>query len=481
MTVHGEDYAPEALLGLTLLQQYDSCKADDQLVRRPTAEEVAKLEEMAVPGIPQAPNKVIEDARKILSYRVALGHTRFFSCIPSPASPISWFGDALTNAFNPFAGSLEAGPGICTIEKALIKWIAKQFSLPPTAGGQFVSGASIANLTAMTVARDQKLDDRTRAKGVVYISEQTHFCVRKALHVIGCSEKRIRVIPVDKRFRMDLQRLRRAISLDLDQGLCPFLIVATCGTTNTGAIDPLLQLSAIAKARNMWLHVDAAYGGSVAFSRKYNEQIEGLGQADSIAWDAHKWMFQTHGCGAVLFRDETHPLDSFAAGGDYVRDVSMVRDPWNYGLELTRPARHMKLWFTLQVLGTEAIERMINWGIELATHTEAQLRALDNWEIVSPANLAILVFRYAPPCLDPSLVNGLNERISRDMIACNTAVMFTTLLEGKVCLRMCTINPNISLAEIAEVVQELDKSATRCVHQTMQTKHCRDHYPGPRK
>jgi glutamate/tyrosine decarboxylase-like PLP-dependent enzyme len=473
MTVTSEDHPLDTFLGHTLLQQHHIRDADEQLVRRPTAEEMARLEEMAVPGTPQDLEQVIEHTREILSYRIALGHTRFFSCIPSPASPVSWFGEALTNAFNPFAGNLSAGPGICAIERALVKWIANQFGLPSTAGGQFVSGASIANMTAMTVARDHKLAEHTRSQGVVYISDQAHFCVRKALRIIGFSDRQIQSIPVDSSFRMDVRILQQAITSDLDEGLRPFLIVVTFGTTNTGTIDPLLPIIDIAKTNNLWLHVDAAYGGAVAFSAKHRRKIEGLGQVDSIAWDAHKWMFQTHGCGLVLFRDGTHPLKSFAAGGEYVRDVSVVRDPSNYGIELTRPARHMKLWFTLQVLGTEAIENMINWGIELAIHAEEKLRSLDHWEITSPANLAILTFRYAPPHLDEIVLDRLNETISKEMIARNVAVMFTTILDGKVCLRMCTINPNTTMNEITYVIQVVEDVAASCLQQSA---HCRDNY-----
>jgi glutamate/tyrosine decarboxylase-like PLP-dependent enzyme len=396
-------------------------------------------------------------------------------------------GDTLTTAFNPFGGSLEAGSGVCTIEVALIKWIADRFGFPTfSSGGHFVSGASMANLTALTVARDQLLDfeDQTNgddrpSNGVAYLSSHAHFCIRKALRIIGLSNRQIRVINSDANFRMDIGHLQRSISDDLAQGRHPFLIIATCGTTNTGSIDPLEEIAQIARSRGMWMHVDAAYGGSVAFSKSHRAKIKGIGLADSIAWDAHKWLFQTHGCGAVLFREKSHPLKSFASSAQYVRDVehmateedqNTMLDPWNYGMELTRPARHMKLWFTLQVLGTDAIDRMISSGFHLAKHLETSLRQLDGWEITSPGSLAILTFRYAPQTRDhitkaetmPGTFDLLNELISKELTARNVAVIFTTRVLDRVCLRMCMINPNQTTADVDIVVNTLDVVSREC-------------------
>ncbi|KAF3005314.1 hypothetical protein E8E15_001224 [Penicillium rubens] len=437
---------------------------DDMLVRRPSQDEVNKLREMAVPGIARPIGEVLQDTNKILSYRLATAHPKFFSCIPSPVSWLSWLGDCATTAHNPFSGSWEAGSGVCTVESRLIEWIAKLFGLPSSAGGQFVSGASMANLTAVTVARDQKLEIEQRAKGVAYISEEAHFCIRKVLRIVGISDNQIRVIKTDDEFRLNTVELQHEINKDVADGWKPFLIVASCGTTNTGSIDPIEELSKIATNHGMWLHVDAAYGGSVAFSENHRAKIFCIGSADSIAWDAHKWLYQTHGCGAVFFREQSHPLKSFSGSGGYVRDVECLDapcDPWNYGIELTRPARHMRLWFTLQVLGLERIDKMISSAFDLSEHLEFELREKRDWQIISSSSLAILTFRYAPEAIrsNNSVCNDCNTAISKKIASENKAVIFTTRLKKLVCLRMCTINPNTTMEDIDEVVETLDSIA----------------------
>lgn len=451
-----------AFLGLCslYLQQEDTTK--QRIISRPSGPQLEKIRLRATPGTARSIEDILADAEEIFSYGYKVGHPRFFSCIPSPASPLSWLGDALTSAFNPFGGSWDAASGVCTVEASLIEWIADRFGLPPSAGGQFVSGASMANLTAMTVARDQMLQDETRSKGVVYISSQAHFCIAKGLRIIGLSEKQIRTIDCDESFQMDIAKLSLAISKDRQSDFQPFLIVATCGTTSTGSIDPLKKIAEIAKEHRMWMHVDAAYGGSAAFSHPYRARIDGLGLADSIAWDAHKWLFQTHGCAAVFFRKKSHPLRSFATSGHYVQDVEdieFMRDPWNYGIELTRPARHMRLWFSLQLLGTDMLSQMVSHGIELAAYAEAQLRKREGWEVISSSGLAILTFRFVPNNIDTVDVDSINTLISKEILARNVAAIFTVTLEGKICLRMCTINPQTTEADIESVVHTLDDIA----------------------
>lgn len=445
--------------------KYAPFKRSKEIIRRPTSEDLSQLAEGAKPlNSPRPIREVLDEARDAFSYGLRVDHTRFFSCVPSPASPISWLGDAMTSAFNAFSGSWEAGTGVCAIENSLTQWIAQEiFGLPPSSGGQFVSGASMANLTALIVARDRILGDDLikRAMGVAYISDQTHFCVAKALRIAGIPDSNIRVIPSDAQFRMDVLKLEVEISKDLLNGYKPFVIVATCGTTNTGSIDPLKESANIARTYNVWMHVDAAYGGSVAFSRTHRELVTGLEHADSIAWDAHKWLFQTHGCGLVIFRNKAHPLKSFASSASYVADVEdtdNILDPWNYGIELTRPARHMRLWFTLHVLGLDLIDRMISRGFYLAKLMEAELRNLEDWEIVAANRMGILNFRFAPKnkSLSSSDLDQINSNISKQLIDMGIAVIFTTRLNGIVTLRMCTINPGTTDDEIRLVAKALD-------------------------
>lgn len=405
---------------------------------------------------------VLREADEIFSYRISTKHPRFFAFIPSPVSPMSWLGDSLSSAHNTYAGSSESGSGVCAVEKSLIAWIAERFGLPSSAGGQFVSGASMATLTAVAVARDQRLEAELRHRATVYILDESHFCITKALRVVGILDSQIRTIRCDSKYRMDSDHLRRAISEDLADGFRPFLVVATCGTTSTGGIDPLNEIADIADEHGLWMHVDAAYGGSVAFSSTHRPLVDGLGRADSIAWDPHKWLFQTYGCGTILFREKSHPLKSFASTAHFCRDFEdemEPQNPWNYGIELTRPARHMRLWFSLQVLGMNTIDKMIGRGFELSVLAEGEIKRLADWVILAPTSLAIVNFRFAPHGVDEKLLDQINTHVSNELAAENIACILTTLLDGVVGLRMCTINPRTTDDDIRRVVRALGSSA----------------------
>lgn len=449
-------------------QQFNPFSSENELTRRPNPEQLSWLaKSCTIPESPRPVGDVLRDMQDVFSYGSRVGHPRFFSVVPSVPSPASWLGDAVTSAFNPFAGSWKAGTGVCEVERDLVRWIVELFGLPSSAGGQFVSGASMANLTALTVARDQILgeDVSRRSRAVAYISDQTHFCVVKALKIIGFSDRNVRVLPSDSAFKMDPVRLQTAIARDLRNGELPFLIVGTCGTTRTGSIDPLEELADIANKHHIWMHVDAAYGGSVAFSKTHRKLVDGLKHTQSIAWDAHKWLFQTHGCGAVFFRDRTHPLQSFTTSPDMVAyaDDAEICDPWNFGIELTRPARHMRLWFTLQTLGMDTIDQMISRGFHLAKLAEAELRRLPSWEVIA-CTMAMVTFRFSPDGEDASRLDGINTLISKKLEAANIALVLTTRLNGRLSLRMCTINPQTRDEEIRDVVKALDQKA-RSVYQ----------------
>ncbi len=435
-----------------------------------TSDEAIEISKKALPPKdPRHISAVLSEAETIFAHRIRMDHPHFFGFIPSPASPISFVGDMITSAFNTHAGSWLQSSGPSTIERSLILWLATAAGLPSTAGGLFLSGGSMANLTALMLARDLKLGDtwQVKARGVAYVSDQTHSSVAKGLRILGFENRQIRKIKSDSQFRLDVDALEKAIVSDRENGLLPFLIVASCGATNTGSIDPLRALSKLARAQSpsLWLHVDGAYGASVALSKSHKHLVDGLGEADSISWDAHKWLFQTYGCAMVLVREGDWLRQSFATGAEYVRDAvdsghSDSPNYWNYGPELTRPARAMKLWFTLQVLGLERFGTMIDHGFALAETAEAELRELPNWTIISKANMAILNFRFEPEGRSEEELDAHNTAISQHLIKENVAAVLTTKLLGKVVLRICSISPNMSKEAMCHVIAALDTAAT---------------------
>lgn len=448
------------------LPQFSDLNHDETspIFHPPSEEDLARIRELAVPTQERTVEEVIGEMHDIYSFRVRVGHPRFLSAVPSVATPVSWLGDLLASAFNTFSGAWQGGPGISTIEVGLIAWLAAQIGLPSSAGGLFVSGGSVANLTAIATARDQLLKQDDRNKGIIYFSDQTHFCVPKALRILGFFENQMRKIPSDTNFCMDVAKLEEAIIADKSQGLVPFLIVANCGTTNTGAIDPMDEIADLAREHEMWMHVDGAYGASVALSGQYRSLVGGLKRADSIAWDAHKWLFQTFGCAIALVRDRMHLAQSFTLSAEYLQDIATEDDRpnlFNYGIELTRPARHMRLWFSLRVLGVDTIGQMIDRGFILAAAAEAKLATLPHWKITSPARLSIITFRFCPEGMDEKTADQVNTTISKDALQRNIAMIQTTLVHGRTSLRICAINPLTTVACMEQIIEQLHAIACK--------------------
>lgn len=408
-------------------------------------------------------NAVIDEMIKtVYANQAIMQHPRFFAFVPSPATPLSWIGDVLTDSYNPHAGTwLESSSASC-LEQETIKWLCQQAGYPKTSGGLFVSGGSIANLTALVAARHANLTEDEYADGVAYLSEQTHFSAAKALRIMGLHSKQIRIIPCDDQFRMDTERLEKEILQDIKTGKKPFLVAATAGTTNAGCIDPLHQIADICERYKLWFHVDGAYGASVLVSKEYRHLLDGISCADSITWDAHKWLFQTYGCSMVLFKDRKHLVECFSSKPEYLKDA-VAEDGeinyWEWGIELTRPARSLKLWFTLQTLGTDKISDMVTHGIKLAEYAEDMIREQPDWEIITPAQLAVVNFRYAPEGFTSQQLDELNAKISHKMMEDGFACVLTTNLKGQTVLRICSIHPETTEDDMYNTIKLLDKYA----------------------
>lgn len=408
---------------------------------------------------PRTINEVVKEAFTVSDYRMRMNHPRSFSFIPAPVSPLAWLGDMIFSMFNAHAGSRIQSSGPSAIEHGLVQWMASKAGLPAaTAGGLSVSGGSMANLTAMILSRDHNLPRHMWSTGIAYVSDQTHSSIAKGLRILGFQDHQVRQVVTDAQFRMDTGALQYAIDADRKNGLYPFMIVATCGTTNTGSIDLIEEIVDLARQKNLWVHIDGAYGASALLAESQQHRLKGLDGVDSISWDAHKWLFQTYGCGFVLVRDKSLLQKSFHTSAEYTQDATEIDDIpnfWNLGVELTRPTRAMRLWFTLRVLGLDKVNKMLEHGIQLAEHAEKQVRMLPDWHIMSPASLAITTFRFAPPRKTELELDELNTRISQRLIAENVAGMLTTKVNGKVVLRICSISPRLSKSAMDIVLKRM--------------------------
>lgn len=433
---------------------------NQQVMREATDEQIEKVKQMEIPKDGRDATVVVEEMmHEIYQYRGDSNHPRFFGFVPGPASSISWLGDIMTAAYNIHAGGSKMAPVVNCVEQNLLKWLCQQVGFGPKAGGVFVSGGSMANITALTAARDCKLNDETLHLGVAYISDQTHSSVAKGLRIIGIPNKRIRIIPTNDDFTINTNLLEEQIKIDKDNGLLPFVIIGTAGTTNTGSIDPFNELSRIAKNYNLWFHIDGAYGGSVLLSLKYKQLLNGTELADSMSWDAHKWLYQTYGCAMVLVNDVKHLYNSFHVNPEYLKDLEGDLEhinTWDIGMELTRPARGLKLWLTLQILGTDLIGSAIDHGFQLADWAEEALKTYSDWEIISPSQLAIINFRFAPKGLTEDQLDWINEQISKKILDDGFAAVFTTVLNGHKVLRICALHPEATKEDMYETIHKLD-------------------------
>ncbi|KAL4731928.1 hypothetical protein ACLX1H_000925 [Fusarium chlamydosporum] len=424
--------------------------------------DIPQLKEISTPGTAHPVQDAIEDVFNISDFRFRMNHPRTFAFIPAPVSPLSWIGDCLSSAFNSFAGSALQGPGVAIVEQTLLQWLATKIGLPDTAGGVFVSGGSMANMSGMVLARECILEEGTESLGVAYLSDQTHHSVIKALGIIGIKRSQIRIVPTNHSFQMDIAALRATIKTDREAGLKPFVIVATCGTTNTGSIDPLEALAQVRDEEKIWLHIDGAFGASAALGTERSGAATGLGLGDSISWDAHKWLFQTYSCSLILVKNRINLVKVYANDGDYLRDAlehDEIPDFWNHGMELTRSSRALKLWFTLRVLGVERVGKMVDHGFHLAEIAEAEVRKLPDWEVTSPASMAIVTFRYAPSGKADEELDALNAAISKYLVDNNVAGILTTKIRGRVVLRICSISPLLRPEEMVEILLRADQVA----------------------
>lgn len=435
-----------------------------QPVCRPVdPETLERLEERCVPEEGRPVQEVYgEMLQEVFSNTTLQQHPRSFCCIPSTVSLLSWVGDVMTNAYNPHASCRNNGQAADLIEKKLIRWMCGLAGYPEGSGGLFVSGGSIANLTALTAARDAKLTFKERAHAVIYVSDQTHASVAKGLLIIGFSRDQIRMVPTDSAFCMDLSALRAAIGKDMEEGKRPFAVIASAGTTNTGSVDPLTEISGICREFDMWMHVDGAFGASVLLSERYRKHLSGIECSDSLSWDAHKWLMQTYGCSVVLVRNRSDLVRSFAAHPEYLKDAETTAGSvefWDLGPELTRPARSLKLWLTLQTAGTREISHMMEHGWAMAELAQKMIAAHPEWEIVSPAQMGIVNFRYVSDRrMGEQDLDMVNQAIAREITESGFAQIFTTELRGKKVLRMCTINPETTKKDICDTIERLTNS-----------------------
>lgn len=378
-------------------------------------------------------------------------HPRYFARVPGPSSFGAVLGDWLATGFNAIAASWAGGSGPTMVELVVIDWLRSLLGMPEGTEGVLTSGGSMANLTALAAAR------HTTGPGVVYLSDQTHASIVRDLAAIGCAPAQIRILGTDEQYRMPVDSVAAAIDEDRRAGRRPAIVVGTAGTTNTGAVDPLPELADLCAAEDLWFHVDGAYGAPGALCERGRRVLAGIERADSLVLDPHKWLFQPYDVGSVFVRRPGVLEAAFSMSPEYLADATAGArrevDMRNRGLELTRRARAMKVWLTFQVYGAERIRRAIERGIELAEHAEGVLRADGRWQVVTPAQLAIVTFERTGTGHEDAA--AAVARVTRG----GFAALSSTTLRGRSVMRLCTINPRTTEADVEATIRQLARGA----------------------
>ena len=425
-----------------------------------TREEMDSLFKTEAPEEPMNYKEVMDFVvDKVLPNSSIVSHPKSYSFVPGPSNYVSVMADTLATGFNIFSGGWAASPAAAELEIVTLNWLLKLFKFPSKkGGGLFTSGGSMANLTALVTARRQKCGDDF-SKAVIYMSDQAHSSNIKAIRVLGFKKEQVRIIPTDLEFKMAINKLKNAIARDRLAGLQPFCIIASAGTTNTGTVDPLNDIARICKTEKLWFHIDGAYGGAAILSKAGSMALKGIEKADSLTIDPHKWLYQPYEMGCLLVRNHKWLSQTFTEKPEYLRDIEGNTSEINFydhGIQLTRRFRALKFYMSMKTFGLNAFRKAVTYNIELAEETEDILRASTNWEVISPATLAIINFRYNP--IDKQYtekeLDALNQKISEGIIASKEALLVTTVLQNQVVLRMCLINPRTTINDIKETLQK---------------------------
>lgn len=451
-----------------LVNHFDTIESKKPVTKASRKDMDAILQE-EIPENATPANDVLDFVLKnIIPQNNIISHPKSFSFVPGPSNFISTMADTLATGFNIFSGGWIVSPAAAELEIVTMNWLLKMFNFPVTkGGGLFTSGGSMANLTALVTARRIKCGDNF-SKAVIYLSDQAHSSNIKAIRVLGFKKEQIRIIPTDLEFKISFNKLKNAIARDRLEGLQPFCIIASAGTTNTGTVDPLNKIADICEEENLWFHVDGAYGGAAILSKKGSRILKGIERADSLTVDPHKWFFQPYEIGCLLVKDSTWLSGTFSEKPEYLRDIEGNESEINfydYGIQLTRRFRALKFYMSIKTYGLKAFKEAIDYNINLTEELEKKLRKSRNWEIISPATLAIINFRYHPIDLNFSEneLDKLNQEISKRIIASKEALLVTTILQGQVVLRMCLINPKTTMVYIDETLDQCDLFAKQII------------------
>ena len=405
--------------------------------------------------LPEAPGSADEALDLLASVALAHqqhgDHPRYFARVPGPSSFGAVLGDWLGVGFNTIATSWVGGSGPTTVELVVLAWIREFLGMPADGEGILTSGGSMANLTALAAATVSV------GRGRVYLTDQAHSSIGRALKLLGYGADDLCTLETDASFRLPIPALTAALDQDTRDGRRPTIVIASAGTTNTGAVDPLEQLAELTSAKGLWFHVDGAYGATAAAVPSARPLLRGLPRADSLVIDPHKWLFQPYDLGCTLIRQNGLLEQTFSMTPEYLRDTAGHAGEarlGDRGPELTRRSRALKLWMTFRTYGAERVRQAITRGIALGEHAERVLRdQRKTFDVVTAAQLGIVTFALKRPSAEE------HSRMARELTDSGLATLTTTTLKGTSALRLCIMNPLTTERDLEETIGFLARVA----------------------
>ncbi|HEV8417635.1 MAG TPA: pyridoxal-dependent decarboxylase [Candidatus Udaeobacter sp.] len=402
--------------------------------------------------------KVFRD--KIVPFSRQNPHPRMFGYVQSPGTPIGALADLLASTLNSNLTIWRSAPAPVELERLTIDWIRQILGFDPQAGGLFVSGGSMANLAALAVARQTKYDSLGRLR--MYASSATHFSIVKAAALLGIGRQNVQSVEVDERFRMRIDDLVARITADLQAGYVPFCVVGNAGTVDIGAVDPLGEIRAVADRFQLWMHVDGSYGAFAILAPSARKLFAGMEQADSIALDPHKWLYLPVDVGCVIYRNPEIARAAFAHEAEYTRMFGEEADEafvcWDYGPELSRRFRALKVWMLLKGVGLDRLSEAIESNLACARHLESMVQASDDFEMLAPVELSIFCFRHLPAQLKnqpPEAIDTFNERLLVALQRDGSSYLSNTTAGGRFALRGCVLNYRTTLRDMEILLDDV--------------------------
>jgi len=441
--------------------------------------EIAALFDEPFPGEPQPMDAILREVEhNIFGHSTLYLSPRFFGYINAGGNQAAILAELLASAVNQICAKWHFSPAASEVELRVIRWIAEFIGYSPDAAGCLLSGGSAGNLVGLAVAREQKASFDAASLGMrggppvtVYVSQEGHASLDKSMILLGMGRDQLRRIAVREDFTIDLDALQKQIRQDRSAGYRPICVVGNAGTTNTGTVDPLDALADLCREHDLWFHIDAAYGGPAAGTGAAGALFRGLNRADSVVVNPHKWLYVPVEASCILVRKSGALRSTFEITADYLRERSdaLNDDPFDfkdYGPQLSRSFRALKVWMTFKAYGAQKLRAAIESNIEIMRYLADCIDQSDDFVRLAPVPLSVVCFQYRSRDIsvhgDREHLNGLNERLSQALEKDGRVFLSATRIRGKTVLRACSVNHRLRREDVDFLLDVIREVAAGC-------------------